>query len=388
MDGQKSMNRVISENSLVGYQITREARNLDSTAAMVEVDDDDDYCSDNNMEEYTPLANIANAASRTSTAASSLSGDEDVIKMDVSIPLDTPPQSLLRRHADRMNRSDSRASDTSSSGSVRNSVSGNWGWFEDVHGGEAASGSNKNADFNKRLKKATGNLLTNVVPSSAGAEAAAMAVTAPHYVLEESLSTQLLWKYTAGNRPPQPVEERAFYEKMWAQNFVRSNVNYQMPVDVLTAASPISLSPFADGNFDENGAGGELSNYNLAYCEADGSKTTADVAEATLMSRMHDPAKGKDFHHQNLEPHVNRSIVNQKVKEDGSDDVLTVLVRGDNVFGTTVSKSFPYTIDGGSTIQGVDTVNISVASYRVVESKKHGKYAQFLVIYRDRKSVV
>ena len=49
-----------------------------------------------------------------------------------------------------------------------------------------------------------------------------MAVTAPTYVLEESLSSQRLWKDTAGNRPPQPFEERAFYEKMWAQNFVKS----------------------------------------------------------------------------------------------------------------------------------------------------------------------
>ena len=49
-----------------------------------------------------------------------------------------------------------------------------------------------------------------------------MAVTAPTYVLEESLSSQKLWKNTAGNRPPQPVEERAFFEKMWAQNFARS----------------------------------------------------------------------------------------------------------------------------------------------------------------------
>ena len=43
-------------------------------------------------------------------------------------------------------------------------------------------------------------------------EAAVQAVTAPNYVLEESLSDQFLWKNTAGNRPPQPVEERAFFE--------------------------------------------------------------------------------------------------------------------------------------------------------------------------------
>lgn len=51
--------------------------------------------------------------------------------------------------------------------------------------------------------------------------------------------------------------------------------------------------------------------------------------------------------------------------------------------GTTVSKSFARSNANGDTIAGVDTINISIASYRVVESKKHGKYAQFLVIYRE-----
>lgn len=43
-------------------------------------------------------------------------------------------------------------------------------------------------------------------------DAAAMAVTAPTYVLEESLSNQKLWKHTAGNRPPQPLEERGTFQ--------------------------------------------------------------------------------------------------------------------------------------------------------------------------------
>ena len=146
------------------------------------------------------------------------------------------------------------------------------------------------------------------------ADTSAMAVTAPTYVLEESLSAQQLWKDTAGQRPPQPVEERAFYEKMWAQNFVRSQVNYSLPVEVLTATSPISLSPFADGNFEGPNEGNELSNYNLASLSSQ-KGPNSDVAEAALVSRMNKPA--------------NSVPVNQQ-KGD-----LTVLVRGDNVFGTT-----------------------------------------------------
>ena len=75
-----------------------------------------------------------------------------------------------------------------------------------------------------------------------------MAVTDPNYELKESLSSQRLWKDSAGTRPPQPVEERAYFEKLWLDNFAQSSVNYQMPDNVLTASSPISLCLFADGS--------------------------------------------------------------------------------------------------------------------------------------------
>jgi hypothetical protein len=199
-----------------------------------------------------------------------------------------------------------------------------------------------------------------------------MAVTAPTYVLEESLSSQKLWKDTAGNRPPQPVEERAFYEKMWAQNFARSQVKYAMPVEVLTATSPICLSPFADGNFAE--AVQDNSDMAGGYSHkltSTGTGDSDDAAEAALVSRMQDGDSTKLFGKQ--------QIVNRRVRGYGSDGDLIVMVRGDNVFGTTVSKSFARP----SPNVGVDTVNISIASYRVVESAKRGKYAQFLVIYRE-----
>lgn len=187
-----------------------------------------------------------------------------------------------------------------------------------------------------------------------------MAVTAPTYVLEESLSSQRLWKDTAGQRPPQPVEERAFYEKMWAQNFARSQVNYQMPVEVLTATSPISLSPFADGN-SYNGRSPQISDYNLVQVVPTKNNKGTDVAEATLVSRMNDP-DGAQRSHQHPEVMVNR-----KVKGTDGEEDLIILVRGDNVFGTTVSKSFARSSEKGGTIPPVVTVNISVASYRVVE---------------------
>lgn len=227
-----------------------------------------------------------------------------------------------------------------------------------------------------------------------------MAVTAPTYVLEESLSSQRLWKDTAGCRPPQPVEERAFYEKMWAQNFARSQVNYQMPVEVLTATSPISLSPFAEGGTMEisaaaaaAGDGGNYQQYNVNV------NTPADTHNMMMMpssanehqdDHMDGPMSGGPRLKETpralaptlLPPTNHQHVVNKTAKTESGDD-LTVLVRGDNVFGTTVSKSFACSDEKGGPMTGVDTVNISIASYRVVESTKRGKYAQFLVIYRE-----
>jgi hypothetical protein len=182
-------------------------------------------------------------------------------------------------------------------------------------------------------------------------EAAAMAVSAPTYVLEESLSSQRLWKDSAGQRPPQPVEERCFYEKMWAQNFSRSQVEYQMPVDVLTATSPISLSPFAEGNFEGPSMAPTNDNYNFPISE----DTHNKGEEAAIVSRLHETGDPNSTRH---------TVVNKKVKGTGSAGDLTIMVRGDNAFGTTVSKSFARPNERGGPIQGVDTVNISIASRR------------------------
>jgi len=222
--------------------------------------------------------------------------------------------------------------------------------------------------------------LDEIVNNTKKEDGTSMAVTAPMYVLEESLSAQTLWRDTAGTRPPQPIEERLFYESMWVQNFERSQVKYHMPVDVLTATTPISLSPFADGNF-ANTTGGqhhqENTNYSVPtdgvqigeveFSNGSGGSLSGGYGGTRLNNgRVLGPY---DHHH---------TVVNKTVKDHETGDKLTVLVKGDNVFGTTVSKSF---LTNGSMPGPVESVSVSVGSYRVVESKKHGKYAQFLVIF-------
>ncbi|KAL7560837.1 hypothetical protein ACA910_013272 [Epithemia clementina (nom. ined.)] len=337
--------------------------------------------------------------------------EEQRIHNNTSNATSLSPASMFQRMDSVANES---SNDGGSSGSHRNGTSSqtssrDWGWFEDVHIGAdtggavgmmmAPSSSNLNrggvgGNNDKRGEELLSPNQDIMHTSDVDDEAAAMAVTAPTYVLEESLSSQKLWKHTAGNRPPQPLEERAFFEKMWAQNFARSQVNYSMPVEVLTASSPISLNPFADGVFE--GAGGEgtqiVSDYGQ-YGTTGGGSTSQNssdgvdgdaAAQAALISRMHDMA---DESVKSTATYIGGPYQQyqhyQKVPGSKSDGDLTVLLRGPNAFGTTVSKSFARSTENGSAIVGVDTVNISLASYRVVESKKYGKYAQFLVIYRE-----
>jgi hypothetical protein len=223
-------------------------------------------------------------------------------------------------------------------------------------------------------------------------ETITMAVTAPTYVLREPLSSQKLWKQTAGNRPPQPVEERARCEQMWAQNFARSNVKYGMPVEVLlTTSTPISISPFNDVRFfDDVATGRNLTNYNLAAtfnlsiaedAAADSASVKAaqaDAAEATLNQRLShngavqkyvDPNRPEDYNLKTLGPRHHHHM-NKKVKNTNGENDLTELVLGDNVFATTVCKSFPRVNDKGGPEDGVDTLSISIISYRVVEVRK------------------
>jgi hypothetical protein len=194
--------------------------------------------------------------------------------------------------------------------------------------------------------------LNKIVPSLDNREGELMAVTAPTYILEESQSSQSLWKHTAGTRPPQPVEERAFFEQLWAQNFQRSQVEYNMPSDVLTA-----LSPLADGNYDVNSPNNDT----------DSEYISRIVRRENNGFYGGGGTRGRNI--DSLEPlDPQLTVMNKKVKDVETNDELTIVVRGDNVFGTTVSKSFP---KGAGAPQGeVITVSISIASYRVVEVRQ------------------
>jgi hypothetical protein len=116
----------------------------------------------------------------------------------------------------------------------------------------------------------------------------------------------------------------------------------------------------------------------------------ADAAEASLNQRLiHtntmslDPKRPRDYNLKILGPHHHHhTLVNKKVKNANGENDMTVLVRGDNVFGTTVSKSFPRVNDKGDQVDGIDTVSISIASYRVVEVSVLSSFAYVRFILR------
>ena len=208
-------------------------------------------------------------------------------------------------------------------------------------------------------------------------EAAVQAVTAPNYVLEESLSDQLLWKETAGNRPPQPVEVRAFFEAQWAENFAQSEVKYQMPTEVLTATTPVSLNPFADGNFGTDSIEVIGAGTPVAAGSRSGGGDHHNVADIVSSFVVPGGSGHGVSSHQN--PHLQNK--HQVVRNNsGSGGNLIVYAKGDNVFGTTVSKSFPRPSINGELVSGVDTINISIASYRVVEVRIQSNSVWLVII--------
>lgn len=117
-----------------------------------------------------------------------------------------------------------------------------------------------------------------------------------------------------------------------------------------------ALNPFADVDTFDGGSyiGGDK------HSEADAMSSIASKADRSVFYGANSTrARTVD----ELGPYEHKhTLVNKKIKDHETDDELTVVVKGDNVFGTTVSKSFTK-----SNSQEIVTVSISVASYRVVE---------------------
>lgn len=112
---------------------------------------------------------------------------------------------------------DHSSTNGSRSGDQRTNTSGtssNWGWFEDTSSGLGTSQHGHDADEPEFFHQPLQRSLTLPPPVT----------EPPLYVLESPLPTQHLWYSTAGQRPKQPDNERAHYEKLWSENFDRSEI--------------------------------------------------------------------------------------------------------------------------------------------------------------------
>lgn len=98
-----------------------------------------------------------------------------------------------------------------------------FGWFEDFEaGGGEHSQSPSKVIHSDKITKRLPRVLTLPTPVT----------EPPVYVLESSLSNQELWHVTAGRRPKQPLKERAHYEMLWKENFIKSRARYLSPENI------------------------------------------------------------------------------------------------------------------------------------------------------------
>lgn len=102
-----------------------------------------------------------------------------------------------------------RAYSADSTHSNHSSEGDPWGWFEDVE---------------------QPHMMYSEQPLTRALSLPPPATEPPVYILESSIAAQHLWYATAGQRPKQPVHEREYYERLWAQNFQMSAVEYTVPV--------------------------------------------------------------------------------------------------------------------------------------------------------------
>ena len=86
-----------------------------------------------------------------------------------------------------------------------------YGWYEDLDSPRLRISSSLN-DFHQSSKARIDRTLSLPPP----------ATQPPMYILESSHAEQQLWYETAGTKPRQPEHERAYFTRLWLQNFETS----------------------------------------------------------------------------------------------------------------------------------------------------------------------
>ncbi len=236
-----------------------------------------------------------------------------------------------------------------------------WGWYEsDGEGSEADDGEGSAIKGSCEQKEPSGeSSLMDVMDRMDMLDIEGPpphVVTAPAAVLEESLSTQSLYRATAQTRPVQPSNERSRYETEWIRNFNNSNVTYSQDRSELCkrdernemSSDPALAPPASSGIFYRlDSAGG-------------GKQERAAAAELEILKRSAaHPVKAGD-------------PATERVHRAAGG--VTVIYKVPNAYGTTVSKSF-------SRGRGTVTASVSIASFRVCGDGRAARYAEFHVVF-------
>jgi hypothetical protein len=181
----------------------------------------------------------------------------------------------------------------------------------------------------------------------------------PEYILSSSPQTQKLYAATAGRRSAQPPAERETIEKIYADNFRKSKVEYNESLNHLCIGSLES----GHGE-DEDHQAPPPSMYRPDTLRLQTAGEQAKENFAVLSAHAGKPgfialkrARSNDF----------------KVVFADSSAAETVLYKGQNLYGTTVRKSFPHK-------NKMESVTVGISSYQVVTTKKE-TFARYLVVF-------
>lgn len=226
-----------------------------------------------------------------------------------------------------------------------------FGWFEDFESPQYALPSNFQRYHNNQKRPLTRALTlpTPVTPP-------------PLYILECSLETQQLWYSTAGRRPKQPLNERAYYEQLWRKNFESSQVHYRDPIESLLAQS-------------------SGKNHEIA--------TITAASTSNSIPNMDDSKSGKEnFHSNGSIKFTEISSSKKSYQSSGNrsqiarprDDVIppseicgVILTRGRSPFSNSVSRSFLNS--------DIATLALQMPYFRTIRSCEDGDvHAEFLII--------
>jgi hypothetical protein len=237
-----------------------------------------------------------------------------------------------------------------------------FGWFQDFEN----TGQNTH---NNSTRSATPPL-THALTLPVGVSAP------PQYILDSSLETQQLWYHTAGLRPKQPAKERNFFERLWFQNFQRSEVTYDDSLEkILTRSSSWSTESVSNNNHGSTLAGGE------------------DLDEL----RVGDVTNESDRKQSHKQPHLhqNRQLLSDSEQQQHNEHTVNpdpialiykgriidnipkseihgeILFRGSSPFSNSIARSF---MDSD-----ISSITLQMPYFRVIRSLTQEVYAEFLV---------